>query len=100
MKKYITIIDPNGATYGYGGPAVPISHRVLFENKVFYGFESIQKLFPSHQAMIDFLVAVVAQTPGASGGIRDLTWSLSDTSQPVWTHGPQGTWVEILTKSS
>lgn len=56
MKKFITIVDPMGATLGYGGPNVPISHSVLFENKVFYGFESVQKLFPVHQALIDFLV--------------------------------------------
>ena len=80
MKKYITIVDPVGAELGYGGPAYPIGHRVLFENKAFYGFESIQKLFPSHQSMVDFLVYCAGQTTGACGTFNnvghELHWSV------------------------
>jgi hypothetical protein len=97
LNKYITVIDPQGATYGYGGPFVPVSHSVLFEpkNKQFFGFESIQKLFSSHQAMVDFLVMAVDPASGASGGRHNLTWSVSDTPTSTYQSGS----VEVLTKN-
>jgi len=76
MKKYITIIDPQGATLGYGGPFVPISHRVLAEKGEFHGFESVQKLFSSMQGMAQVLTQIPAQGAGATGGIRNLTWTV------------------------
>lgn len=100
MNKYVTIVDPKGATYGYGGPFVPVSHSMLFEpkNKQFFGFESIQKLFPSHQSMIEFLVYCVAQEVGANGTFnnvkQELHWSVSDS--PTSTYQPGS--VEVLTK--
>lgn len=74
--KYITIIDPRGATQGYDGPFVAISHRVLFDGRSFHGFESLSKLFDTHQELIDFLVKVFAQPVGASGEYKGLTWSV------------------------
>jgi hypothetical protein len=95
MKKYITIADPNGATRGYGGPFVSISHSVLYDGKAFYGWESIQKFFPKHQAMVDFLVNTVAHPVGATGAFGALTWQISD--QPVTSY--QSGSVEVLTNS-
>jgi hypothetical protein len=97
MKKFVTIVDPQGATLGYGGPDVAISHSVLFENKVFYGFESVQKLFAAHQALIDFLVHCVALPYGSSGVHnsvgRELRWSVTD--KPTSSFGSGS--VEVLT---
>lgn len=77
---YITVINPQGATEGYDGSYVPISHRVLYENKQFYGFESTAKLFDSHQSFIDFLTSCVKAGVGSSGlypGAKvELEWSV------------------------
>lgn len=76
MKTYITITDPAGATYGYDGPSVPISHGILFENKVFYGFESSVKLFDSHKELMDLLVHIIAHPSGTAGTHKTLQWSV------------------------
>jgi hypothetical protein len=101
MKKYITIIDPKGATYGYGGPLVPVSHCVLLDTNVFHGFESIRKLFPDHQSMVDFLVSCASHPLGTNGvSETGLRWTLTTTPTSTWTYGDGGTWVDILTKSN
>lgn len=74
--KYITIVDPRGATQGYDGPYVAISHRVLFDGRSFYGFESANKLFDTHQELIDFLIKAIAQPTGASGEHKGMAWSV------------------------
>ena len=75
--KYITIIDPQGATHGYDGPHVAISHRVLFDGRSFFGFESANKLFDTHQELIDFLVKAIAQPAGTTGEYKGLSWSVA-----------------------
>lgn len=79
MKLAVTVVDPEGATYGYDGPFVPISHRFLIGNGELSGFESTYKLFDSHQAFAAFVQHVAKQQPGATGitqGIRELSWSV------------------------
>lgn len=78
LKKYITITDPYGATLGYDGPFAPISHRILVESGQFHGFESVQKLFPSVDAMAQALTAASARGIGiwSSGGLQNLTWTV------------------------
>jgi hypothetical protein len=77
---YITVVNPQGATMGYDGPYVPISHRVLYDNKQFHGFESVAKLFDSHQSFVDFLQYCIKAGVGANGtfnGVRtQLDWSV------------------------
>jgi hypothetical protein len=76
MKTYITIVDPAGATVGYGGPPAPISHRVLLEGKVYYGFESSTKLFDSPVDQMQFLNRVSQQPSGTTGSHGNLEWSV------------------------
>jgi hypothetical protein len=76
MKTYITLVDPEGATLGYGGEFVPISHRVLFENKVFHGFESAIKVFRDHREMMELLQFAIAQPHGSVGMQGKISWTV------------------------
>lgn len=76
MKVYVEFVDPEGATVGYGGQFASISHRVLFENKAFYGFESASKVFNSHRELIDCLQHAIAQPHGTAGAHGKVSWSV------------------------
>lgn len=76
MKTYITIVDPAGATLGYDGPFLPVSHRILFENKVFYGWEGINKLFDQHIDLMNLLNDLITHPNGSTGKYQSLEWSV------------------------
>lgn len=78
MIKYITIIDPNGGEYGAERTPVSVNHRLLYENKRFYGYESIRKLFRHEIEMTHLLAHIVAHPNGSSGQCGDLLWSVDD----------------------
>lgn len=78
MLRYVTIIDPTGGEYGAERIPVPVSHRMIFENKRFYGFESMRKLFNSQDELMRFLVRVVAEPVGTTGTHGSLSWSVDD----------------------
>lgn len=74
MKKqhYITVVHAKGATSGYDGPFVPISHRFLWDGMGAYGAESLSRLFHSHQEMTEHFQKFVGSSNGQFG---DFTWS-------------------------
>lgn len=70
-KTYVTVIDSKGATLGKDGPFVSISHRFLYENRAFYGTDSLRRLFPFG----DLLDACQTMVETPSGTMGTLTWT-------------------------
>lgn len=69
---YINVVNEHGATYGYGGPYVPINTRILVSGMEVFGFENLGKLFPNKEARFQFLVRMQKEKIGTYGS---LTWS-------------------------
>jgi hypothetical protein len=76
MKKYITVINPQGATLD--GVFVPISHRILIEGTTMHGYESTAKLFPTYQQFADFVSQAARSPSGTTGTVRTLSWEVAD----------------------
>lgn len=72
MKSiYITVIHYKGATLGYGGPYVPVSHRFLWDGTRAYGAESLVRLFSTKQQLVDHFSQFVSTSSGICG---DFSW--------------------------
>lgn len=64
---YITVTDPIGGIFMGDNSPVAVNHRVLYENKGFYGFESLVKRFGSQQDLINFLMLAMTEPTGKFG---------------------------------
>lgn len=70
-SRYITVTHNKGATYGYGGPYQPVTHRFLWTGTGAYGAQSLTKLFHSEQEMIEHFKMFTSKPTGQFG---DFSW--------------------------
>lgn len=74
MKKqrYITVVHAKGATLGYDGPFVPVSHRFFWDGTRAQGAQSLTRLFRSEQEMVMHFQKFIGSDSGEFG---DFKWT-------------------------
>lgn len=70
-QRYIIVIDEKGATDGYDGPYVPISHRFYWDGTGAVGAESLTRKFKSRQEMAEHFQQFLS---APSGTYKNFSW--------------------------
>lgn len=74
VPKYITITDPEGATLGYGGPFVPVTHRCVFIGEECFGLDNFCKLFDYRSDTKMLIMKELGWGDYESGSFDRFTW--------------------------